>query len=64
MSYGVSMDVSYSKNVEGSYRDPLTRQVGKAVIIANCKSSTQRNSKAEWLGQATVRLVAEVGGWS
>ena len=63
MTHGGSLDVSYSMKVEGCFRDPLTRQVNEAVRIANCKSTTQLNSKAEWHGPATVRLVAEGGGW-
>ena len=63
MSHQGSVDVSYSMKVEASFRDPLTRQVNEAVRIANCKSATQLNSKAEWHGPATVRLVAEGGGW-
>ena len=50
--------------IEGCFRDPLTCQVNEAVRIANCMSATQLNSKAEWHGPATVRLVAEGGGWS
>jgi hypothetical protein len=58
-----NMEVSYSMKVEKCFGDPLTRQVNKAVRIANCTSATQLNSKAEWHGPATVRLVAEGGGW-
>ena len=57
------MDVSYSMKVEKCFKDPLTRQVNEAVRIANCESNIQLNSKAEWHGPATVRLVAEGGGW-
>jgi hypothetical protein len=64
MSHQGRLDVSYSMKVEGCFRDPLTRQVDEAVRIANCKPATQLNSKAEWHGPATVRLVAEGGGWS
>ena len=63
MSQWGSRDVSYSMKLEGCFRDPLTRQVNEAMRIANCKSTTQLNSKAEWHGPATVRLVAEGGGW-
>ena len=63
MTHGGSMEVSYSMKVEKCFMDPLTRQVNEAVRIANCESTTQLNSKAEWHGPATVRLVAEGGGW-
>jgi hypothetical protein len=63
MSHGGSLDVSYSMKIEGCLRYPLTRQVNKALRVANCMSATQLNSKAEWHGPATVRLVAEGGGW-
>jgi hypothetical protein len=62
-AHGASLEVSYSMKVEKSFNDPLTRQVNEAVRIANCESTTQLNSKAEWHGPATVRLVAEGGGW-
>ena len=60
MSHQGRLDVSYSMKVEGCFRDS---QVNEAVRIANCKSATQLNSKAECHGPATVRLVAEGGGW-
>ena len=41
--------------------EPL-RQVNTAFRIANRESTTQLNSKAEWHGPATVRLVADGGG--
>ena len=63
MVHGGSLEVSYSMKVEQCFTDPLTRQVNEAVRIANCDSVTQLNSKAEWHGPATVRLVAEGGGW-
>ena len=63
MVHGGSLEVSYSMKVEKCFSDPLTRQVNEAVRIANCDSATQLNSKAEWHGPATVRLVAEGGGW-
>jgi hypothetical protein len=63
MAHGGSLAVSYSMKVEKCFSDPLTRQVNEAVRIANCDSATQLNSKAEWHGPATVRLVAEGGGW-
>ena len=55
--------VSFSMNVVKSFRDPLTRQINEAVRIFNCSATTQLNSKTEWHGPATVRLVAEGGGW-
>ena len=45
------------------FREPLTRQVNEAVRISKCEAATQLNSKTEWHGPATVRLVAEGGGW-
>ena len=63
IAHGGSLDVSYSMKVEKCFKDPLTRQVNEAVRIANCESNIQLNSKAEWHGPATVRLVAEGGGW-
>ena len=63
IAHGGSLEVSYSMKVEKCFFDPLTRQVNEAVRIANCESTTQLNSKAEWHGPATVRLVAEGGGW-
>ena len=47
-----------------SFRDPLTRQINEAVRITNCTAGTQLNSKTEWHGPATIRLVAEGGGLS
>ena len=58
-----SLDLSYSMKVVKCIRDPLTRQVNEAVRITHCKATTQLNSKTEWHGPATVRLVAEGGGW-
>ena len=57
------MDVNDKLKIMLCFMDPLTRKVNEAVRIANCESTTQLNSKAEWHGSATVRLVAEGGGW-
>ena len=63
MEHGGRMDVSYSMKVVKAFRDPLTRQVNEAVRIQHCTARNQLNSKSEWHGPATVRLVAEWGGW-
>ena len=63
MKHGSALDISYSMKVVKCFRDPLTRQVNEAVRISKCKANTQLNSKSEWHGPATVRLVAEGGGW-
>ena len=64
MRHGGNMYFSFSMKVSKQFTDPLTRQVNEAVRIANCESATQLNSKTEWHGTATVRLVAEGGGWN
>ena len=64
VAHGGSSTVSYSMRVVKSFKDPLTRQINEAVRISNCKSTTQLNSKTEWHGPATVRLVAVGGGYS
>ena len=58
------MDVKYKMRVLQSFRDPLTRQVNEAVRIQQSNADILLNSKSEWFGPATVRLVAEGGGWS
>ena len=58
-----SLNLSFSMKVTKCFRDPLTRQVNESVRINNCAATTQLNSKTEWHGPATVRLVAEGGGW-
>ena len=58
-----SLDVSFSMKVVRYFREPLTRQVNEAVRISKYGAATQLNSKTEWHGPATVRLVAEGGGW-
>ena len=58
---GGSVDVSFSMKVVDYFRDPLSRQVNEAVRINRCEAGTQLNSKSEWHGPATVRLVAEGG---
>ena len=58
-----SLDVSFSMKVVRCFREPLTRQVNEAVRISKCEATTQLNSKTEWHGPATVRLVTEGGGW-
>ena len=51
--------LNFSIKVVESVRDPLACQINEAVRISNCTSETQLNSKTEWHGPATVRLVAE-----
>ena len=63
MVHGGNTAVSFSMKVVKSFRDPLTRQINEPVRISNCSATTQLNSKTEWHGPATVRLVAEGGGW-
>ena len=63
MVHGGNTAVSYSMKVVKCFKDPLSRQINEAVRIANCNATTQLNSKTEWHGPATVRLVAEGGGW-
>ena len=58
-----SLNLSFSMKVMKCFRDPLTRQVNESIRINNCVAPTQLNSKTEWHGPATVRLVAEGGGW-
>ena len=59
IAHGGSMEVSYSMKVVRYCRDPLTRQVNEAVRISKCEVETQLNSKSEWHGPVTVRLVSE-----
>ena len=63
MVHGGNTSVSYSMKVVKCFKDPLSRQINEAVRIDNCNATTQLNSKTEWHGPATVRLVAEGGGW-
>ena len=64
MMHGSRTDVSFSMKVKKTFSDPLSRQVNESVRINNCDTKYQLNSKTEWHGPATVRLVAEGGGWS
>ena len=64
IAHGGNPDTSFSMKVVKTFKDPLTRQVNEAVRIANCSAAIQLNSKTEWHGPATVRLVAEGGGWA
>ena len=63
MGHGGAEALSFSMKVVKTFKDPLTRQINEAVRISNCSATTQLNSKTEWHGPATVRLVAEGGGW-
>ena len=63
LKHNGSLTVSFSMKIVKCFRDPLTRQINEAVRITNCTAETQLNSKTEWHGPATVRLVAEGGGW-
>ena len=60
-AHGGSTNVSFSMKVVDCFRDPLSRQVNEAVRINRCEATIQLNSKTEWHGPATVRLVAEGG---
>ena len=53
------MDVDYYMKVKSKFRDPLTRQVNEGVRIARCQAEVDLNSKSEWHGPATVRLVID-----
>ena len=63
MVYGGDCVASFSMKAVKSFRDLLKCQINEAVRIKNCNATTQLNSKTEWHGPATVRLVAEGGGW-
>ena len=63
LKHGGSLNLSFSMKVIKCFSDPLTRQVNEAVRINHCEAKHQLNSKTEWHGPATVRLVAEGGGW-
>ena len=63
MEHEGSLEVNFSMKVVKAFIDPLTKQVNEAVRIENCSARTQLNSKSEWHGPATVRLVDEGGGW-
>ena len=65
-AHGGQLDISYSMKAVKSFKDPLSRQVNEGVRITRNSATTQLNSKCEWFGPATVRLVAEGGGgaWS
>ena len=54
-----SMEVKYSMKVKSTFKDTLTRQVNEAVRINRCQAEVSLNSKSEWHGPATVRLVVE-----
>ena len=53
------MDVNYCMKVKSKFRDTLTRQVNEGVRIARSGAEVSLNSKAEWHGRATVRLVID-----
>ena len=53
------LDVKYSMKVTTKFNDPLTRQVNEAVRISRCQAEVSLNSKSEWHGPATVRLVID-----
>ena len=61
--HGGSLNLNFSMKVKKCFSDPLTRQVNESVRINRCEAEEQLNSKTEWHGPATVRLVAEGGGW-
>ena len=53
------MDVKYSMKLKTKFSDTLTRQVNEGVRIARCQAEVSLNSKSEWHGPATVRLVVD-----
>ena len=57
--HGGRLDVKFSMKVANRFRDPLTRQVNEGVRIHNCEAEVSLNSKSEWHGPATVRLVID-----
>ena len=54
-----SMEVKYSMKVKTKFKDTLTRQVNEGVRINRCEAEVSLNSKSEWHGPATVRLVVD-----
>ena len=58
-SHSSRMDVSYSMTVKKSFREALTRQCNEAVRIYRSEANIVLNSKTEWHGPATVRLMVE-----
>ena len=57
--HGGRLDVKFSMRVANRFRDPLTRQVNEGVRIHNCAAEVSLNSKSEWHGPATIRLVID-----
>ena len=53
------LDVNYSMKVKTKFQDTLTRQVNEGVRISMCQAEISLNSKSEWHGPATVRLVID-----
>ena len=53
------VNVKFSMKVSNRFRDPLTRQVNEGVRINRCEADITLNSKSEWHGPATARLVID-----
>ena len=53
------IDVKFSMKVKSKFTDALTRQVNEGVRINRCQAEVSLNSKSEWHGPATVRLVVD-----
>ena len=53
------MDVGYRMKVKTKFTDAMTRQVNEGVRISRCQAEVSLNSKSEWHGPATVRLVVD-----
>ena len=53
------MNVKYSMKVKTKFADTLTRQVNEGVRISRSQAEVKLNSKSEWHGPATVRLVVD-----
>ena len=53
------LDVKYCMKVKSKFKDTLTRQVNEGVRINRSQAEVSLNSKSEWHGPATVRLVVD-----
>ena len=53
------MDIQFSMKVKSKFADTLSRQVNEGVRISRNQAEVCLNSKSEWHGPATVRLVVD-----
>ena len=60
--HGGRRNVEFSMKIVKTFGDPLSRQVNEGVRISRSGADILLNSKSEWHGPPTVRLVAETGG--